>query len=84
MNSEAFNILNNESNKKIIQAQEKSTLIVCGYTDLNFSYESDATIKVILRDKSSGNYLIAYKVPVKSLGLLSMKSMEISQKKQKM
>ncbi|EEP61449.1 hypothetical protein [Sulfurihydrogenibium yellowstonense] len=70
MNSEAFNILNNESNKKIIQTQKKSTLIVCGYTDLNFSHASDATIKVILRDKSSGNYLIAYKVPVKSLGLL--------------
>jgi len=70
MNSEAFNILNNESNKKIIQIQEKSTLIVCGYTGLNFSHVSDATIKVILRDKSSGNYLIAHKIPVKSLSLL--------------
>jgi hypothetical protein len=70
MNSEAFNILNNESNKKIIQAQKKSTLIVCGYTDLNFSHVSDATIKVILRDKSSSNYLIAHKIPVKSLSLL--------------
>jgi len=70
MNSEAFNILNNESNKKIIQIQEKSTLIVCGYTDLKFSHVSDATIKVILRDKSSGNYLIAHKIPVKSLSLL--------------
>jgi hypothetical protein len=45
-------------------------LVVCGYTDLNFSHVSDATIKVILRDKSSGNYLIAHKIPVKSLSLL--------------
>jgi hypothetical protein len=69
--SKVLAIFDNDSNKKIIQTQEKSPLIVCGYSDVSYSHVIDnAVVKVVLKHKDGGGYLVAHKIPARFLRFL--------------
>jgi hypothetical protein len=73
INNKVLAIFDNDSNKKIIQIQNQSSLIVCGYADAGFnSTINDATVKVILKYKDNDGYLVAHKVPARLLRFLSV------------
>jgi len=71
INNKVLTIFDNDSNKKIIQIQNRSPLVVYGYADVGFnSIINDATVKIILKHENNNGYLVAHKVPARFLRFL--------------